>query len=296
MKSSSITLCGNLILDIVNEVPSFVESGSNICLKKNNTVGAIGNIVSFISMLDNDTTIDVQGAVGIDRDGRYIIKWLENFKKLNNQNISCHIQELKNHPTSNAYIISDLSSRKRTSIVQWGACTEIKNYSNKNKWFHLLYADTLSNINLLDLEKISKKAIISMDLCLHSHHFQKKSMILKSLEYVDFLIASDMELLSVTGLKNKNKAVKLLGSLCRGWCIMHFPEGSISSNGEDVIDLQVEAIKKDINVLGAGDMFFSSFFTNINGQDINKDNIQAALEHSHKTTGAFLQGENHVNF
>ena len=113
MKSSSITLCGNLILDIVNEVPSFVESGSNICLKKNNTVGAIGNIVSFISMLDNDTTIDVQGAVGIDRDGRYIIKWLENFKKLNNQNISCNIQELKNHPTSNAYIISDLSSRKR---------------------------------------------------------------------------------------------------------------------------------------------------------------------------------------
>ena len=62
-----------------------------------------------------------------------------------------------------------------------------------------------------------------------------------------------------------------------------------------MIELQVEAIKKDINVLGAGDMFFSSFFTNMNGQDINKDNVQTALKHSHKTTGAFLQGENHVN-
>lgn len=289
MKNSNITLCGNLILDIVSESRSFVEGGSNTITSKKRTVGAIGNIIKSLQGLGENVDIHVQSLVGNDDNGQYITAWLDELSEKSNFKIVQNIKKSNEYNTSNAHIISNVENNTRTSFVEWGACTKIQNFENSEDWFHLMYADTFHSINLKDLKKITKNSTVSMDLCLHSHDFDKREKILNSLKYVDFLIASDVELLSLANTDKKENAIKKLGKKCLGWCIMHYPEGSISSNGEKVIKLETKLIDKKINVLGAGDMFFSSFFSKINKDDFNEENVKKALKFSHKNTKLYLE-------
>ena len=102
--------------------------------------------------------------------------------------------------------------------------------------------------------------------------------IMNEIKYVDYLFISEEDLFM---------DVKELAKLTRGHVILHYPSGSMCTNGEEQYAFTTE-VKDNINVLGAGDAFAACFISNM----LNTDDIEKSLEKAHEQTLKVLTYEN----
>jgi sugar/nucleoside kinase (ribokinase family) len=145
----------------------------------------------------------------------------------------------------------------RSSIVSWGACAEMIDFSAPpSEWFHVMYADKLHNLNIEDLKELKKQGTVSVDFCLSTHSEKEIERIESLLPYIDYAILSIDEAYSITKSKQANQATKKIGKLVNKHAIIHSPYQIYISDGTSLDILQTNYIdEKNMNVLGAGDMF-----------------------------------------
>jgi sugar/nucleoside kinase (ribokinase family) len=288
-----LTLYGNLIYDTVKYVNGFKIGTSNQCEKEYNSIGAIGNIITNLCDLHCEEKIKVFSAIADDKYGLHVQSWLEKVKKRCDLDIS-DLQIVPGGTTTNALIISNVEMNNRTSILNWGECRKMKNLTPiKTKWSHILYADTLDNINKNTLLEIKKQSdVVSMDLCLGHYNNETLDKILSFLHYIDYLIISDVEARAITRRINFSgieyddiEAAKSLSRMTLKGVVIHSPSGSVYSDGLNTEMFRANLFRHNgINVLGAGDMFCSSMiYSLLKGKD-----MPAAIEFAHEHTSKTL--------
>ena len=135
-------------------------------------------------------------------------------------------------------------------------------------WHHILYLNKLKDTSFMK----SLNGKVSADLTAGDMN------IMNEIKYVDYLFISEEDLFM---------DVKELAKLTRGYVILHYPSGSMCTNGEEQYAFTTE-VKDNINVLGAGDAFAACFISNM----LNTDNIEKSLEKSHEQTLKVLTYEN----
>ena len=136
------------------------------------------------------------------------------------------------------------------------------------KWHHIMYLNQLKDKSFIkDLN-----GIVSADLTAGDMNIKNE------LRYIDYLFISEEDLFM---------DVKDLAKLTRGYVILHYPSGSMCTNGEEQYAFTTE-VKDNINVLGAGDAFAACFISNM----LNTDDIEKSLEKAHEQTLKVLTYEN----
>ena len=114
--------------------------------------------------------------------------------------------------------------------------------------------------------------IITADVC------PGKPVRKELLQHVDYLFISDEDCDDFADLVEATK----------GWVILHSATGSICSNGDDEFfwKLHEDDILKDVNVLGAGDIFAACCLYKLLEED---NDIHNWIEFAHRTTTEILR-------
>ena len=151
------------------------------------------------------------------------------------------------------------------------ASLNLKKFAPKiieSKVHHILYLNEISDTTFIP----ALDGIITADIC------PGKSVRKELLQHVDYLFISDEDCDDFAELVDATK----------GWVILHSSTGSICSNGDDEFfwKLHEDDILKNINVLGAGDIFASCFLYKLLGEDID---IRNWIEYSHIKTTEILK-------
>ena len=170
-----------------------------------------------------------------------------------------------------ALIYVDKPAAKRYSKVNLSLVQhQVKMMSSKIS--HLIYLNELTRHDFIP----ALDGIITADIC------PGKSVNMKMLQYVDYLFISDADIKG--SLTEYTDATK-------GWVILHSASGSVVSNGEEEFfyKLPKELMLKDVNVLGAGDIFASCFLYKLLG---NEGDIHEWIEFSHLTTTEIIKTQN----
>jgi len=295
MKEFDLTVYGNIILDRVYYVNGFLLETSNTAVGSYIDAGASGNILRAFMELDPNKAVKIVGKIGNDDSGDVLSQKLSQILKLMpNSSVSL---ERTSEETSSAIIVSNVMKNTRTSIVKWGCCRNIdlKSLSTKTKWTHLMYLDTLDNITGKDIERLSENSIVSADLCLGRHTEYQKKKIYKYLENIDYLILSDVEAVSITQtIKNGvwrnycvEEAATILGSIVRRAVIIHSPHGSTTYQDGELQNFNGQYINnKNLNVLGAGDIFAASFIKKM----LDERDLHSSIKFAHEHTTEILKG------
>lgn len=129
-------------------------------------------------------------------------------------------------------------------------------------WHHISYINQLT-----DTAFVSKlNGIVSADITK-----EQPENCIPYLQYIDYLFIAKEDLFM---------DIKELGSLVRGYVIMHHPRGSVFSDGNTVerYDFPDELYLSDVNVLGAGDYFASGFIHSMGDNRTVKESVINAHE------------------
>ena len=167
-----------------------------------------------------------------------------------------------------ALIYVDKPAAQRYSKVNLSLVEhQVKMISSKIS--HLIYLNELTRHDFIP----ALDGIITADIC------PGKPVNKEMLQYVDYLFISDEDIKG--SLSEYTNATK-------GWVILHSASGSVVSNGEEEFfyKLPEELMLKDVNVLGAGDIFASCFlYKLLEGYG----DIRDWIEYSHLTTTEILK-------
>ena len=167
-----------------------------------------------------------------------------------------------------ALIYIDKPAAQRYSKVNLSLVEhQVKMMSSKIS--HLIYLNEMTRHDFIP----ALDGIITADIC------PGKSVNKEMLQYVDYLFISDEDIKG--SLSEYTNATK-------GWVILHSASGSVVSNGEEEFfyKLPEELMLKDVNVLGAGDIFASCFlYKLLEGYG----DIRDWIEYSHLTTTEILK-------
>jgi len=154
-------------------------------------------------------------------------------------------------------------SKVNLSLVQH----QVKMMSSKVS--HLIYLNELTRHDFIP----ALGGIITADIC------PGKPVNKDLLRYVDYLFISDEDIQG--GLSEYTDATK-------GWVILHSASGSVVSNGEEEFfyKLPEDLMLKNVNVLGAGDIFASCFLHKLLH---NEGDIHNWIEFAHLTTTEIIK-------
>lgn len=154
-------------------------------------------------------------------------------------------------------------SKVNLSLVQH----QVKMMSSKVS--HLIYLNELTRHDFIP----ALDGIITADIC------PGKPVNKDLLQYVDYLFISDEDIQG--GLSEYTDATK-------GWVILHSASGSVVSNGEDEFfyKLPEDLMLKNVNVLGAGDIFASCFLYKLLQE---RGDIHTWIEFAHLTTTEIIR-------
>ena len=187
------------------------------------------------------------------------------------QTNSIHIEPTE---IGEALILVDRARGKRASSACLSLKSRVPNILNSD-WAHILYINQLKDISFIkDVRKQTK--IVSADICA-GRPLTDTSI----LQYVDYLFISDEDMWL--------DSIEELASLVKGWVILHHSAGSICCNGVTKFKVHIDNVLKDINILGAGDIFAASVITNILKE---KDNMENIIKTSHNCTYNLLKSYN----
>ena len=133
---------------------------------------------------------------------------------------------------------------------------------------HLIYLNEMSKTDFIP----ALDGIITADVC------PGKPLRKDLLQYVDYLFISDEDCDDFAELVEVTK----------GWVILHSATGSICSNGDDEFfwKLHEDDILKNVNVLGAGDIFAACCLYKLLGED---NDIHNWIEYAHRQTTEILR-------
>ena len=173
-------------------------------------------------------------------------------------------------PTSigEALIFVNKDKSERASTAQLNLKTNKPNIVD-SKWNHIMYINELPDLSFIsDI----KEGIISADIC-------KGNTLkdLKVLQHIDYLFISDEDVFI---------PINALGKLVKGWVILHHSGGSLCTNGEETFETNIDLIE-NINVLGAGDMFASSFINEYLKSSITE--LETIIINSHNQVTNYLK-------
>ena len=154
-------------------------------------------------------------------------------------------------------------SKVNLSLVQH----QVKMMSSKVS--HLIYLNELTRHDFIP----ALDGIITADIC------PGKPVNKDLLQYVDYIFISDEDIQG--GLAEYTDATK-------GWVILHSASGSVVSNGEDEFfyKLPEDLMLKNVNVLGAGDIFASCFLYKLLQE---QGDIHTWIEFAHLTTTEIIR-------
>ena len=138
----------------------------------------------------------------------------------------------------------------------------------ESKVHHILYLNEISDTAFIP----ALDGIITADICPGKH--VRKEL----LQHVDYLFISDEDCDDFAGLVEATK----------GWVILHSSTGSICSNGKDEFfwKLHEDDILKNVNVLGAGDIFAACCLYKLLEED---NDIHNWIEFAHRKTTEILR-------
>ena len=287
MTQFDVCLIGNLIVDDIYCVSNFILGHSNKSLSHERNVGSIANVLRVLMNLRPDFKISICSSIGKDVNGKNVMDWVSKIQ-YENQEIQVNLHHSDQLDTSNALIISDVTQNTRSSIVNWGACAEMRDFTAPpSEWFHIMYADKLHNLNIENLKELKKQGVVSVDFCLGSHSKKEIERITSLLPYIDYAILSVDEVCSIAQSKQAIPATKKIGKLINKYAIIHSPCQVYISNGESLDILETNYVdKKNMNVLGAGDMFAAAVIV----KKLERlDTIQSATFAHHYTTKKLME-------
>ena len=137
-----------------------------------------------------------------------------------------------------------------------------------SKIHHLIYLNEMSITNFIP----TLDGIITADVC------PGKKLNKDLLQHVDYLFISDEDCDDFAELVDATK----------GWVILHSATGSICSNGKDEFfwKLHEDDILKNVNVLGAGDIFAACCLYKLLEED---NDIHHWIEFAHRKTTEILR-------
>ena len=173
--------------------------------------------------------------------------------------------DLKPTAIGQAVVLVDKKNTQRVGRGQLNLKVNKINNISRSKWSHIMYINQLKDVSFI---KDIKNSIISADIS------PGQMNNLDMLKYVDYLFISDEEL-----FMDVHELVKLV----KGWVILHYPEGSYSTNGKDSFKCSTNVLE-NVDVLGAGDFFAASFMYK---KLIEKD-IKKCVEYAHLNTSKLL--------
>lgn len=186
-----------------------------------------------------------------------------------NPSISINVQ-----PTmiGKALILVDKEAKTRVSKPNMNLIENNEiNTLSKTKWSHIVYINQLPNLEFIkDVRNTSD--IISADISVGG------KIPNEYLKYIDYLFISDEDI---------DRPLKDLVKLVNGWVILHYPNGSTTTNGKQTIKCETDIIE-NLNVLGAGDTFASCFILEM----IKGNKIEQSLNMAHSLTYKILKEKN----
>lgn len=186
-----------------------------------------------------------------------------------NPSLSINIQ-----PTmiGKALILVDKDAKTRVSKPNMNLIQNNQiNTLTKTKWSHIVYINQLPNLEFIkDVRTTSD--IISADISVGG------KIPNEYLKYIDYLFISDEDI---------DRPLEDLVKLVNGWVILHYPNGSTSTNGKDTIKCETDVIE-NLNVLGAGDTFASCFILEM----LKHNKIEHSLNTAHSLTYKILKEKN----
>jgi len=166
------------------------------------------------------------------------------------------------------YVDRDSSTRYSNAVLDIKTKPPI---IKESKISHALYINKLSDVSWLP----KLPGIISADVC------AGKKVNVDLLQYLDYFFIADEDAFA---------DITTMAKLTKGTVILHTSKSSIVSDGKIekkyILDDSLYVPKS--NVLGAGDMFASSFLYAIH---TNKD-IELAMSYAHETTSKLIRIEN----
>lgn len=133
------------------------------------------------------------------------------------------------------------------------------------KWHHIMYLNKLHNCSFIN----SIEGIISADV---TGGFVDENM--ECLDMLDYLFVSDEDLTT---------DVKKLAQKAKGKVILHYPSGSLVADKNGAFETKTKVLK-DIDVLGAGDIFAACFISYM----LRSYEIKEAIALSHDKTSQIL--------
>ncbi len=133
---------------------------------------------------------------------------------------------------------------------------------------HLIYLNEMTKTSFIP----TLDGIVTADVC------PGKSLNKELLEHIDYLFISDEDCDDFSELVEATK----------GWVILHSATGSVCSNGDDEFfwKLHEDDMLKNVNVLGAGDIFASCCLYKLLGGNTD---IRTWIEFAHRTTTDILR-------
>ena len=137
-----------------------------------------------------------------------------------------------------------------------------------SKIHHLIYLNEMTKTSFIP----TLDGIVTADVC------PGKSLNKELLEHIDYLFISDEDCDDFSELVEATK----------GWVILHSSTGSVCSNGDDEFfwKLHEDDMLKNVNVLGAGDIFASCCLYKLLGGNTD---IRTWIEFAHRTTTDILR-------
>ncbi len=283
----SLAIYGNLIVDHVYCVDEFHIGVSNESKEYYSSIGAIGNMLAALDELSGELMPEIRvfTQVGNDPTGISVKRELFRSYGIDPSTIPASDEE----PTSAAIILSELGSKRRSSVVKWGACSQMKLFPATDAgWAHFMYADTLLHLGSRHLSRIAKRSTISLDLCLSKQTEENRERLMQLLPYVDYLIISDDEAAGLYEMYPTDCVKAIVSRMHKnGTVIVHGPGGTIYSIcGKGPVEfLAPEKNLEALDVLGAGDMYASAF---ILAKYMHYMNTEDAVAFAHKKTHKLL--------
>ena len=138
------------------------------------------------------------------------------------------------------------------------------------RWHHIMYLNQLPDLSFI---KNINSGIISADVTAGN-----MDKIIPYLYKIDYLFISDEDLFM---------DVHELSKKVNGWVILHYPDGSITTNGKSNIR-KTTPIIENLDVLGAGDIFAACFIASRLKSKGTLNSLEASIKYAHENTTKML--------
>lgn len=270
-----ISLYGNVFIDTLLCVDGQFEiNASNNLSSVRLSVGGIGNCVRFLRKVFPDIAVGVNTSVGEhEESNQFVLDFL--LKHTNDISISS-----ADGTVPNATIIVDRCNNTRTSVVAWGDCINHRITPQVADWHHIVYADSLKQLTADNVRQLD--GIVSIDLCMSQYTEEEKKRLWGIVREVDYVIISDVEASALSP-----NDYRLIGETCKKGAIIHVPEGSMFIDRYSTIETKCKK-HPNINVLGAGDFFASTFIA----LQLLGFTIEKTMDNIHDVVSDYLQNCN----